>query len=98
MEMFDVAELSAKLEALNICFSPINRPEDLLQDAHVLRPGGLVQNVNADGKPFRVPALPVEWNGSNIGEGLGVPVLGADTEAVRAELEQKKLSSTGSAA
>ena len=95
---WEVAELSAKLEVLNICFSPINRPEDLLQDPHVLRPGGLVQNVNADGKPFRVPALPVEWNGSNIGEGLRVPVLGADTEAVRAELEPKKLSSTGSAA
>jgi crotonobetainyl-CoA:carnitine CoA-transferase CaiB-like acyl-CoA transferase len=95
---WDVAELSARLDALNICFSPINRPEDLLQDPHVLRPGGLVQNVDADGKPFRVPALPVEWNGSNIGEGLKVPVLGADTESVRAELEPKKLSSTGNAA
>jgi hypothetical protein len=40
----------------------------------------------------------VEWNGSNIGEGLKVPVLGADTEAVRAELEPRKLSSTGNAA
>ena len=56
----------------------------------MLRPGGLVNNVNADGKPFRVPALPVEWNGGNLGEGLKVPVLGADTEAVRAELEQRK--------
>jgi crotonobetainyl-CoA:carnitine CoA-transferase CaiB-like acyl-CoA transferase len=95
---WNVAELSARLDALNICFSPINRPEDLLQDPHVLRPGGLVNNVNADGKPFRVPALPVEWNGSNIGEGLKVPVLGADTDDVRAELEQQKLSSTGNAA
>src|SRR6266702_2130528 len=94
---WDVAELSAKLDALNICFSPINRPEDLLADPHVLRPGGLVNNVNADGKPFRVPALPVEWNGRNIGEGLKVPVLGADTEDVRAELERKKFSSTGNA-
>jgi len=95
---WDVSELSAKLDALNICFSPINRPEDLLHDPHVLRPGGLVQNIDVDGKPFRVPALPVEWNGSNIGEGLKVPVLGADTESVRAELEPKKLSSTGNAA
>jgi crotonobetainyl-CoA:carnitine CoA-transferase CaiB-like acyl-CoA transferase len=95
---WEVAELSAKLDALNICFSPINRPEDLLQDPHVLRPGGLVRNVNADGKPFRVPALPVEWNGSNIGEGLRVPVLGADTESIRAEFEPKKSSSTGNAA
>src|SRR5437763_2017123 len=83
----NVAELSERLDLLNICFSPINRPEDLLQDPHVLRPGGLVSNTNADGKPFRVPALPIEWNGGNIGEGLKVPVLGADTEAIRAELD-----------
>src|SRR5437588_1507925 len=84
----NVAELSEKLDTLNICFSPINRPEDLLSDPHVLRPGGLVNNVNADGKAFRVPALPIEWNGGHIGEGLKVPVLGADTPAVRAELEE----------
>src|SRR5688500_745632 len=84
---WNIADLSAKLDALNIAYSPINRPEDLLQDPHVLRPGGLVQNFNADGAPFRVPALPVEWNGGNIGEGLKVPVLGADTEAVTAELK-----------
>jgi crotonobetainyl-CoA:carnitine CoA-transferase CaiB-like acyl-CoA transferase len=89
IKRWDVAELSAKLDRLNICFSPINRPEDLLHDPHVLRPGGLVNNVNADGKPFRVPALPVEWNGSNLGEGLKVPVLGGDTAAVRAELDQQ---------
>jgi crotonobetainyl-CoA:carnitine CoA-transferase CaiB-like acyl-CoA transferase len=84
---WDKAALSAKLDALNICFSPINRPEDLFDDPHVLRPGGLVNNINADGAPFRVPALPIEWNGANIGEGLKVPVLGADTAAIRAELE-----------
>jgi crotonobetainyl-CoA:carnitine CoA-transferase CaiB-like acyl-CoA transferase len=98
IKRWDVAELSAKLDRLNICFSPINRPEDLLTDPHVLRPGGLVNNTNADGKPFRVPALPIEWNGSNLGEGLKVPVLGADTEAVRAELEQQKSASIGKVA
>jgi crotonobetainyl-CoA:carnitine CoA-transferase CaiB-like acyl-CoA transferase len=98
IKQWDAAELSAKLDRLNICFSPINRPEDLFSDPHVLRPGGLVNNINADGAAFRVPALPVEWNGMNLGEGLKVPVLGADTEAVRAELEDEKLSSTGNAA
>ncbi|SDT29222.1 CaiB/BaiF CoA transferase family protein [Bradyrhizobium canariense] len=98
IKRWNVAELSAKLDRLNICFSPINRPEDLLDDPHVLRPGGLVNNINADGKPFRVPALPVEWNGGNLGEGLKVPLLGADTEAVRAELEQRQFSPTDKAA
>jgi crotonobetainyl-CoA:carnitine CoA-transferase CaiB-like acyl-CoA transferase len=95
---WNAAELSATLDRLNICFSPINRPEDLFNDPHVLRPGGLVNNFNADGAPFRVPALPIEWNGANIGEGLKVPVLGADTAAVRAELDKQELSSTGKTA
>jgi crotonobetainyl-CoA:carnitine CoA-transferase CaiB-like acyl-CoA transferase len=92
---WNAAELSAKLDGLNICFSPINRPEDLLDDPHVLRPGGLVNNINANGEAFRVPALPVEWNGASFGEGLKVPALGADTEKVRAELEGQDFSPTG---
>jgi crotonobetainyl-CoA:carnitine CoA-transferase CaiB-like acyl-CoA transferase len=98
IKLWNAAELSAKLDRLNICFAPINRPEDLLSDPHVLRPGGLVNNINADGVAFRVPALPVEWNGMNLGEGLKVPALGEDTEAVRAELDDEKSSSTGTAA
>jgi crotonobetainyl-CoA:carnitine CoA-transferase CaiB-like acyl-CoA transferase len=89
IKRWDVAELSAKLDALNVCFSPINRPEDLFDDPHVLRPGGLVNNVNANGATFRVPALPIEWNGANLGEGLKVAPLGADTAAVRAEIEKE---------
>jgi crotonobetainyl-CoA:carnitine CoA-transferase CaiB-like acyl-CoA transferase len=93
IRQWDAAKLSQKLDALNICFSPINRPEDLFADPHVLRPGGLVNNFTADGKPFRVPALPIEWNGSNIGEGLKVAPLGADTAAVRAEIDNEDVTS-----
>src|ERR1700726_854691 len=94
IKLWNAAELSATLDRLNICFSPINRPEDLFSDPHVLRPGGLVNNINANGEAFRVPALPVQWNGENLGEGLTVPVLGADTEAVRTELEGQEVSAT----
>src|ERR1700692_4964355 len=91
---WNATKLSAKLDRLNICFSPINRPEDLFSDPHVLRPGGLVNNINDNGEPLRVPALPIEWNGANIGEGLKVPGLGSDTEAVRAELEAEEFPAT----
>jgi crotonobetainyl-CoA:carnitine CoA-transferase CaiB-like acyl-CoA transferase len=64
----------------------------------VLRPGGMVNNVTADGKPFRVPTLPIEWNGDHFGEGLKVPPLGADTAAVRAELDATQLSANSRAA
>jgi crotonobetainyl-CoA:carnitine CoA-transferase CaiB-like acyl-CoA transferase len=101
IKRWNANELSEKLDQLNICFSPINRPEDLFDDPHVLRPGGLVNNVNADGEAFRVPALPVQWNGANLGEGLSVPVLGADTEAVRVEFSKapaKEFPATGKTA
>jgi crotonobetainyl-CoA:carnitine CoA-transferase CaiB-like acyl-CoA transferase len=99
IKRWNVTELSQKLDRLNICFSPINRPEDLLDDPHVLRPGGLVNNVNADGKPFRVPTLPIEWNGDYFGEGLKVAPLGIDTEAIRAELDttQKSINTKATA-
>jgi crotonobetainyl-CoA:carnitine CoA-transferase CaiB-like acyl-CoA transferase len=99
IKRWNVTELSQKLDRLNICFSPINRPEDLLDDPHVLRPGGLVNNVNADGKPFRVPTLPIEWNGDYFGEGLKVAPLGVDTEAIRAELDttQKSINTKATA-
>lgn len=77
-----MAGLSEKLDRLNICFSPINRPEDLFRDPHVLRPGGLVGAIDADGAFFRVPTLPLELDGAGIGEGLQVPALGADTVSV----------------
>jgi len=98
IKRWNAADLSATLDRLNICFSPINRPEDLFDDPHVLRPGGLVNNINANGEAFRVPALPIEWNGASIGEGLKVPVLGADTSALRSELEAQEFSPTGKTA
>jgi crotonobetainyl-CoA:carnitine CoA-transferase CaiB-like acyl-CoA transferase len=93
----DIAKLSATLDRLNICFSPINRPEDLFDDPHVLREGGLVGAINADGAAFRVPALPVEWNGASIGDGLKVPALGADTASILSELEPAAKRAAGQA-
>jgi crotonobetainyl-CoA:carnitine CoA-transferase CaiB-like acyl-CoA transferase len=89
--------LSLTLDRLNICFSPINRPEDLFDDPHVLREGGLVNATNANGAAFRVPALPVEWNGGSIGDGLKVPALGADTAAILSELEPAAKHAAGQA-
>jgi crotonobetainyl-CoA:carnitine CoA-transferase CaiB-like acyl-CoA transferase len=82
----DLSDLTETLDRLNIPFSPINRPEDMFDDPHVLRDGGLVASTNADGQVFRAPTLPLELDGQSLGKGLNVPVLGADTDAVLAEL------------
>ncbi|WP_169545702.1 CaiB/BaiF CoA transferase family protein [Sneathiella aquimaris] len=86
----NAGDLVSKLDQLSIPFAKINSPEDLFNDPHVLREGGLVSSVNSDGNIFRSPALPLEMDGRGIGEGLDVPVLGADTDAILAELEALK--------
>lgn len=82
-------DLVEKLDKLSIPFALINSPEDLFNDPHVLRDGGLVSSKNVDGEFFRSPALPLELDGSGLGEGLDVPALGADTDAILAELDQR---------
>ncbi len=81
-----LGELEATLDRLNIPFSRINRPEDMFDDPHVLRPGGLVSSTHADGRRFRCPALPLELDGRGLGEALDVPALGGDTQDILAEL------------
>jgi len=88
----DIADLETTLDRLNIPFSRINRPEDMFDDPHVLRNGGLVTATDVDGQKFRVPALPIELDGQSLGAALTVPKLGQDTADVLAELGVPKES------
>lgn len=61
---FTKAELLAKVEAIGLPFAPINRPEDLFDDPHLVASGGLIDMVLPDSdRPIRLPALPVEMDG-----------------------------------
>ncbi len=82
----DMDALCAMFDAANLPYSPINRPQDMYDDPHVLRPGGLVPSVSADGRPFRTPSLPMEFDGASLSEPVDVPKVGADTEAVFRDL------------
>ncbi len=84
--LHDLAGLENTLDRLNIPFSRINCPEDMFNDPHVLREGGLVTATNVSGQKFRAPALPLELNGHGLGANLTVPALGEDTDKILAEL------------
>ena len=86
----DIADLETMLDQLNIPFSRINRPEDMFNDPHVLRDGGLVTATDVDGQKFRTPALPIELDGQSLGTDLIVPKLGQHTADVLAELGVSK--------
>ena len=86
----DIADLETTLDQLNIPFSRINRPEDMFNDPHVLRDGGLVTATDVNGQKFRSPALPIELDGQSLGADLIVPELGQHTADVLAELDVPK--------
>ena len=77
--------LMAKLETVGLPFAPVSRPEDLFEDPH-LQAGGLVPVTLPDGRETWLPALPLEMGGQRLGITRDPPAVGADTEAVLAEL------------
>ena len=57
-------ELMILAEKANIPFSPVNRPEDLFEDPHLNRSGGLVEIKTPGGKRTKLPKIPLRLNGS----------------------------------
>jgi crotonobetainyl-CoA:carnitine CoA-transferase CaiB-like acyl-CoA transferase len=79
------ADLIARLETIGLPFAPIARPEDLFDDAH-LNAGGLIDLTLPDGRATKLPGLPVEIDGARLGLRHDIPRIGADSDAVLAEL------------
>ena len=79
-----MAELEAKLEALDLPFARINAPEELFDDPHAA--GGLIDLIDVDGRRHRTPSLPLEIDGARPNPGLNAPQLGEHTEALLREL------------
>ncbi|MQP64608.1 CoA transferase [Niveispirillum sp. SYP-B3756] len=86
-QTFTKAELLQKLEEIGLPFAPINRPEDLFEDPHLVESGGLLElHLPDDQRSIRLPALPVEIDGKRptIIHDLAKP--GAHSKSVLAEL------------
>lgn len=78
-------DLVATLETIGLPFAPITRPEDLFDDPH-LNAGGLLDLNLTDGTPTRLPGLPVEIDGERLDLRRDIPQIGADGDALLAEL------------
>jgi crotonobetainyl-CoA:carnitine CoA-transferase CaiB-like acyl-CoA transferase len=75
-------ELMARCEELGLPFAPIARPEDLFEDPHLKASGGLTPVTLANGVKTRVPALPIEMDGTRFGTRLDIPAVGEHTREV----------------
>jgi crotonobetainyl-CoA:carnitine CoA-transferase CaiB-like acyl-CoA transferase len=74
------AELSAVMEKAGLPFAPIRRPEDLLEDEHLLATGGLADVTLPDGpkagQSVKTTLFPITMEGQRLGVRLHPPRLG----------------------
>ncbi len=74
------AELAAAMESAGLPFAPIRRPEDLLNDEHLLATGGLADVTLPDGErageQVKTTLFPITLAGSRLGVRLQPPRLG----------------------
>jgi crotonobetainyl-CoA:carnitine CoA-transferase CaiB-like acyl-CoA transferase len=78
--------LLAQLESIGLPVAKIARPEDLLQDEHLIAGRGLLEMTLPDGKPAKLPALPLELDGQRCELRRNPRRAGEDSRAVLREI------------
>jgi crotonobetainyl-CoA:carnitine CoA-transferase CaiB-like acyl-CoA transferase len=79
------ADLLARCEEANLPFAPITRPDDLVEDPHLLASEGLVAVTAREGVVAQVPALPLRMDGRRAGVYRDVPGAGEHSRHILAE-------------
>ncbi|WP_316155825.1 CaiB/BaiF CoA-transferase family protein [Cupriavidus sp. BIC8F] len=82
------AELAPKLEAAGIPYAPIVRPDQLLDDPHLLASGGLVPMQADDGSTTPTVLLPLLMGGRRPGVRRPLPRAGEHNEEILSRLGQ----------
>ncbi len=82
---YTAKELIAKLEGANIPYSPVNRPDQLFDDPHLLATGQLIPTTFPGGRTAGVPKLPFKSSLYDMGLRRVAPGLGEHTREVLAE-------------
>ncbi len=80
------AEIAAVFEAAGLPFAPITRPEQLMDDPHLLATGGLAPMTLPDGRETRVPLLPLTLSGERLGLRHSPPRLGEHSQQLLRQL------------
>jgi crotonobetainyl-CoA:carnitine CoA-transferase CaiB-like acyl-CoA transferase len=78
--------LMARCEALGLPFAPIARPVDLFDDPHLNASGGLVPLTLPDGRPIKLPALPLALDGERLPLRHDLPAVGQHNAEIMAEI------------
>ena len=82
----DLETMCAKLQAAGLPYAKVVRPDQLVQDEHLLASGGLVPMGTEDGGETQVVLLPLLMGGRRPGVRHPLPAVGEHTEEVLASL------------
>ncbi|HSN53322.1 MAG TPA: CaiB/BaiF CoA-transferase family protein [Candidatus Sulfomarinibacteraceae bacterium] len=83
---FPRAEVTARLDAAGVPFSPIARPEDLYDDPQLNQGLGLLETVLPAGVTTKLPRIPLEMDAYDFRLRRNPPQIGEDTAALLDEL------------
>lgn len=97
---FRRAEVTARLDAAGVPFSPIARPEDLYDDPQLNQGLGLLETTLPAGVKAKLPRIPLEMGDHDFGLRRNPPQIGEDTMDLLTELgysedEIEKLTEDG---
>jgi len=67
-----LADIEQLCEKAGLPFARINNPVDLFDDPH-LDAGGMIDLTLPDGRPTRIPALPIQFGTERLGARMGLP-------------------------
>ena len=73
---YTAAELADMFEKNGLPYAPIKRPQDLMEDPHLLQSGGLASITLPDGQQTRTVLLPFAMDGKRLGVRSNPPKLG----------------------
>lgn len=79
---FTRAEVIQRLEGTGLPFAPIGKPEDMLDDPHLLASGALEPVKLGDGKATRLPTLPIAFDGELVAREASLSQIDEDREAI----------------
>ena len=82
LKQYDAARIAELFEANHLPFAPIARPEDLLNDEHMLATGGIAPIELLDGRETKTVLLPIMMDGERLPVRMNPPQTGEHTETV----------------
>jgi len=85
---FEINDLCSKLEAAGLPYAKVVRPDQLVNDEHLIQSGGLVPMQADDGEMTQAVLLPLLMGGRRPGVRSPLPKIGEHTEEVLASLKR----------